>query len=275
MKTSAWFCAGVPGLLIFLAAIQVAAQSSYQVIRVTNGGTITGTVKWTGASVRPLSLPINKNGDVCDPTNGKTRDLERLIVGPAGGVENAVVYLKDITQGKAMNLPEVRVSLNQKNCRYEPHILLVGINTEMKMKNSDPILHNIHMVGAAAYNLPFPLKDMDVKRPMRKAGVVDLKCDAGHVWMNAETLVVTHPYYAVTNERGEFKLTDVPPGEYEIVAWHEGWTIVREEAVMDVDAHREVHRPIFSDPKTWEKHVSVPADGTATVNFEISEKSGS
>jgi len=203
------------------------------------------------------------------------RDLERLIVGPAGGVENAVVYLKDVAKGKAMNLPEVRITLNQKNCRYEPHILLVGIDTEMKMKNSDPILHNVHMVGAAAYNLPFPLKDMDVKRSMRKAGVVDLKCDAGHVWMNAETLVVQHPYYTVTNERGEFKLADVPPGEYEIVAWHEGWTIVREESVMDVDAHQEVHRPIFSDPKVWEKHVSVPAGGTATVNFEISEKSGS
>ena len=275
MKRSAWFCAGVSCSLIFLAAIQLAAQSPYQVIRVANGGTIAGTVKWTGAAVKPLSLPITKNGDVCDPSNGKTRDLERLIVGPAGGVENTVVYLKNVTQGKAMDLPEVRVSLNQKNCRYEPHILLVGINMEMKMKNSDPILHNIHMVGAAVYNLPFPLNDMDVKRPMRKAGVVDLKCDAGHVWMNAETLVVTHPYYAVTNEQGEFKLTDVPPGEYEIVAWHEGWTIVRQESVMDVDAHREVHRPIFSDPKVWEKHVSVPAGGAARVNFEISEKSGS
>ena len=275
MKRFVWFCPGVSCTLVVFAAIQVPAQSSYQVIRVTNGGAIAGIVKWTGAPVKLLSLPITKNGEVCDPSNGKTRDLERLIVGPAGGVENTVVYLKNVTQGKALNLPEARVSLNQKNCRYEPHILLVGINTEMKMKNSDPILHNIHMVGAAAYNLPFPLKDMDVKRSMRKAGVVDLKCDAGHVWMNAETLVVTHPYYAVTNERGEFKLTDVPPGEYEIVAWHEGWTIVRQESVMDVDAHQEVHRPIFSDPKTWEKHVSVPAGGTATVNFEISEKSGS
>jgi hypothetical protein len=269
------FCLGTLGSLVFFTALQAAAQSSYQVIRVTNGGTITGTVRWTGTPVKPLLMPITKNDDVCDPSNGKTRDLERLIVGPAGGVENTVVYLKDVTKGKAMSLPDMRVTLNQKNCRYDPHILLVGINTEMRMKNSDPILHNVHMVGAAAYNLPFPLKDMDVKRSMHKAGVVDLKCDAGHVWMNAETLVVPHPYYTVTNERGEFKLADVPPGEYEVVAWHEGWTIVREESVMDVDAHREVHRPIFSDPKVWEEHVAVPASGTVTVNFEISEKSGS
>jgi hypothetical protein len=272
MKRSHWFCAGVLFSLILFSTGHASAQSVYQVITVTRGGSISGTVKWTGASVKPLVLPINKNSDVCDPSNGKTRDLERLVVGPDEGVQNTVVYLKNVTRGKAMDLPTARASLNQKNCRYEPHILLLPQSLDLRMKNSDPILHNIHMMGAAFYNLPFPLKDIEIKRVMRKVGVVDLKCDAGHVWMNAETLVVEHPYYAVTGPQGKFTITGVPPGEYEIVAWHEGWTIVREEDVMDVDSHQEVRRPIFSDPRTWEKQVSVPPDGAVQVDFEISEK---
>jgi hypothetical protein len=272
MKTFRLGCVGILGALVICTAGRAAAQSSYQVITVSNGGTISGTVRWAGAPPKPLLLPITKNSNVCDPGNTKMRDLGRLIVGPDGGVENTVVYLKNITRGKAMDLPEARSSLNQKDCRYEPHILLVPQNADLKMKSSDPVLHNIHMSGAAFYNLPFPLKDKEVRRPMHKAGVVEMKCDAGHVWMNAETLVVEHPYYAVTDEHGNFRLTHVPAGDYEIAAWHEGWTILREEAVMDVDSHQEVRRPIFSDPKLWEKKVSVPADGVAKVTFEISDK---
>ena len=140
------------------------------------------------------------------------------------------------------------------------------------MKSSDPILHNIHMVGAASYNLPFPIQDKVITRAMHRDGVVDMKCDAGHVWMNAEILVVAHPYYAVTDQHGNFELTDVPPGEYVITAWHEGWKIAREETVIDVDSHQEVRRPIFSEPKTWDAKVIVPANGTAKVNFELSDK---
>jgi hypothetical protein len=262
-------------VLLVLASVRSAAQSSYRTIAVNDGGTITGSVKWTGPVPKIPTILINKDPEICDPQAQKKRDLERLIIASNGGVANTVVFLKDITKGKAMDLPEGRQFLNQRTCRYEPHVLLVPDNGTLQIKSSDPVLHTVHMSGSADYNLPFPFANQTVSRTMNREGTVDLRCNAGHVWMNAEMLVVPHPYYAVTDEDGNFKLTDVPPGEYEIVAWHEGWTIVREEAVMDVDAHREVHRPIFSDPKTWEKHVSVPADGTATVNFEISEKSGS
>jgi len=80
----------------------------------------------------------------------------------------------------------------------------------------------------------------------------------------------TDPYDAVTDESGKFALTGVPPGEYEIVAWH-GWNVARQEGAFDVLTEKKVERPIFSDPRTWEKNVSVRSDGTATVNFAISE----
>jgi hypothetical protein len=248
------------------------AQSGYQVITVNDGGTITGTVKWSGPLPKIAAVPINKDPEVCDPQSQKKRDLERLVVGSGGGVANTVVFLKDISKGKAMDLPEEHQFLNQKNCRYEPHLLLVPADGTLRIKSSDPVLHTVHMSGASDYNLPFPFANQTVSRTMNRNGLVDLRCNAGHVWMNAEMLVVTHPYYAITDADGNFRLTNVPAGEYEIEAWHEGWKVVGEGAVYDVMTQMRVQRPVFSDPVEWTKKVTVPASGTASVNFVISDK---
>jgi len=259
-------------LLSLLIPISAAAQSSYQVVALNHAGTISGTVKWSGPVPRAATFPINKDNAVCDPDSHSVRDLERLIVGSQSGVANTVVYLKNISSGKAMDIPEPRRFLNQRQCRYEPHILLVPQTTILQMKSSDAVLHTVHMDGAATYNLPFPFPNQIISRSMPSAGLVNLKCNGGHVWMNASVFVIAHPYYAVTDENGRFELSEVPPGEYEIVAWHEGWNVLRREAAFDVLSERRVQRPIFSEPKSWSKNVSVGSDEKATVNFVISEK---
>lgn len=259
-------------LLVLLVSTQGRAQSGYQVITVSDGGTITGTVKWSGPVPKVTAVAINKDPEVCDPQSQKKRDLERLLVATNGGVANTVVFLKDITKGKAMDLPEDHQFLNQKTCRYEPHVLLVPADGTLKIKSSDPILHTVHMSGASDYNLPFPFANQTVSRTMNRQGLVDLRCNAGHVWMNAEMIVVSHPYYAVTDEDGNFKLTNIPPGDYEIEAWHEGWKVVGQGSVYDVMTQMRVQRPVFSDPMEWTKKVSVSANGTTSVNFNISDK---
>lgn len=260
--------------IVLLAAITTlgAAQSDYQAITVDNGGTITGTVKWSGAIPKMTAVLINKDPEVCDPQGQKKRDLERLIVGSNGGVANTVVFLKNIAKGKAMDLPETRQMLNQRTCRYEPHVLLVPDNGTVHLRSSDPILHTVHMSGASDYNLPFPFANQTITRTMNREGLVDLRCNAGHVWMNAEMMVVSHPYYAVTDEDGNFRLTNVPPGEYQIEAWHEGWKVVGQGTLYDVMTQVRVQRPIFSEPLEWTKKVTVPASGTTTVNFVISDR---
>jgi len=249
-----------------------AAESNYQVVTVTDGGTISGTVRWSGAMPHRTTVAITKDVPVCDPESHKTRDLERLIVGEQGGVANTVVFLKEISAGKAFDLPESRRFLNQKECRYEPHILLVPQGETLRMKSSDATLHTVHMDGAATYNLPFPFPNQVITREMTNSGLVNVRCSGGHVWMNAEMMVVPHPYFAVTDESGNFTLTEVPRGEYEIAAWHEGWHLMREEQAFDVLTGRKISRPVFSEPVVSEKHVSVWQNGTATVNFSLSEK---
>jgi len=248
-----------------------AAQMPYQVVAVEDGGTIRGTVKWQGSLPHLVPSEINKDAQICDPPGEKHRDLERLVVAPGGGVANTVVFLRNITHGKSMDLPVQRRFLNQKNCRYEPHILLVPAQATLTVKSSDPLLHTVHMSGSADYNLPFTAEGQEITRPMTRAGVVSLRCNAGHVWMNGEMIVASHPYYAVTDSDGNFSLTDVPPGQYEIVAWHEGWRVVGESALYDIATQARVKRPVFSDPLIWSKSVTVSPRATAEIDFTLGE----
>jgi hypothetical protein len=147
--------------LLAVALSATAQKSNYQVVSLSNPGAIAGTVKCSGALPRIPTFAINKDPEICDPESHKTRDLERLIVGPQGGVANTVVFLKNISSGKAINLPDF---LDQKRCRYEPHILLVPRDAELRMKSSDATLHTVHMDGAATYNLPFPFTNQIISR---------------------------------------------------------------------------------------------------------------
>jgi len=106
--------------------------------------------------------------------------------------------------------------------------------------------------GAASFNLTFLSPNQVISRDMHTRGLVNVKCNAGHTWMNTEIMVAPNPYYTVTDANGNFELTDVPPGEYEIVAWHEGWKVERQEVSFDVLIERRAQRPIFSEPKTWQ-----------------------
>jgi hypothetical protein len=150
--------------------------------------------------------------------------------------------------------------------------MIVPQGTALKIESTDPVLHTVQMFGASTNNIPFPFQNQFIPVSMLHNGVVELKCNAGHVWMNANVLVVKHPYYAVTDAHGAYKLSDVPPGEYELVAWHEGWEILSEAKVLDVGAQVEVKRPMYSAPATWTKKVIVKSSEPTVVDFTISEK---
>jgi hypothetical protein len=257
---------------LFAATTWVAAQSDYRVVTVTNGGTISGTVKWSGPLPRRLEFPVTKDPQVCDPESRKTVSLERLTLGSQGGVADTIVYLKGVSSGKAFDLPEQRRHLDQVHCRYVPHILLVPQNASLQMQSSDATLHTVHMDGAATFNLPFPFPHQITARTMSTPGLVHLQCNGGHVWMNAEMMVAPHPYYAVTDESGQFEFTNVPSGTYEIVAWHEGWNSAKKEQVYDVLSQTKVDRPVFTEPKSWEKPVTVTGGQVSVVNFVIANK---
>src|SRR5438128_12595563 len=101
--------------LLLAIAVNAAAQSGYQVVSLNSSGAIVGTVKWSGPLPRLAAYPITKDPAICDPESHKTRNLDRLIVGPQDGVANTVVFLKNISIEKAMEMLDPQRFMDQRH----------------------------------------------------------------------------------------------------------------------------------------------------------------
>jgi len=191
---------------------------SFATVPALAGGTIEGTIK--AAKPSPATPPhaVVKDGSVC----GKEAPNESVVVDKSGGLRNVVVFLKDAHfPGKLA--PVANASLDQRQCRYYPHVQALTVGTPLSLMNNDAILHNVHAndTGMTVFNVAMPIKGQKLPIPMRKPGLMKLQCDAGHTWMNGWIYVFEHPFFAVTDDRGAFSIKDVPPGDYTLELWHE------------------------------------------------------
>ncbi len=205
------------GIWLVSLLVKPTVVSGYEIISITDGGSITGTVKYQGPSPTAEVLSISKDQEVC----GKTEKVsELLIVGANQGVQNAVVSLVNIKKGKRPVLKSV--TLDQKDCRYNPHVLLVPAGVELAILNNDGILHNLrtHSQKNPPINQAQPKFKKVMKERFADPELIKITCDA-HAWMAGWLVITEHPYYAVTDANGNFQLTDVPSGEYELQVWHE------------------------------------------------------
>jgi hypothetical protein len=229
----------------------------YEVVEIKDGGALAGMVKFAGEPPKQNPIPVKKNRDIC----GDAVPSEALVLGPNKGVRHTVVWIEGITKGKKPDTSEV--VLDNAKCLFAPHATATIVRGKAKVRNSDPILHNTHgfLEKATVFNLALPNQDqaIDISGRIRKPGVVDLRCDA-HGHMRAWLVVRDHPYFAVTDENGNFKISDIPPGKYKVVAWHESWKVTG----TDKDGF-----PIYEAPITITKEVTIPAKGEAKVTFEF------
>lgn len=204
-----------------LLTTQAAVADSYTVIAVSNGGTIQGTVKLSGAAPDSAPIKVTKNQDYC----GESIPSQVYVVGKDGGVQNVEVYLKDITTGKALPTEPVTISLVNTHCMFNPRVQGASVGEQIKISSEDPILHNTHpqnnATNATIYNVALPFKGFSVTKPLPAVPqLIKVKCDA-HEWMHAWIWEFDHPYYATTGADGRFTINDVPPGTYTLVTWHE------------------------------------------------------
>ena len=193
---------------------------SYATGSVSNGGTISGVVTFEGDVPEMKVLEITKDEAVCGATE---KYDESLVVGEGNTLKNTIVYLIDISKGKDFD-KGVKLEVDQKNCRFSPHVQIVPIRTRLTMLNTDKVAHNVHIFSSVnkPVNKPQPKnrRKMPIAGVQKAEGPVALKCDI-HGWMSAWIAYVPHPYFAVTNEKGEFMLEDVPAGTYKLGYWHE------------------------------------------------------
>jgi len=192
-----------------------AVPAGYQTMDVLNGGTIAGRVVFKG-SWAPVPIAVTKDHGTC----GRMQVDPSLTVGPGGGIAGAVVHLVDIHRGK--KTAPVNAVLDQKGCRYEPHVLAFPVGTTLEILNSDDILHNVHSFSEknGPFNRAQPKYRRKIAETFAQAERIAVRCDV-HGWMSAWLFVSEHPYYAVTADGGDFALTDVPPGAYQVAVWQE------------------------------------------------------
>lgn len=166
-------------------------------------------------------LQVTKSKEVC-----KDVPNENLIIGPHQGLRNAVVTLEGITRGKAVE-KEAQHELDNVKCRFVPRVQAASVGQFVVLKNSDPILHTAHayFTGAQPHFNVGLYPGRVSRKPLVTPGLIQILCEV-HPWMNAYIMVTEHPYHAVTDVYGEYLISDVPAGEYQLRIWHESLGIL-------------------------------------------------
>jgi hypothetical protein len=157
------------------------------------------------------------------------------------------------------------VLVDQKDCQYVPHTMIVPLKSKIEITNSDPILHNVNgrqgetKVFNYAQAIQGQRETVDIA--MVKPGMITLACDAGHPWMSAFIYVTTHPYVALTDSNGEFVIKDVPPGTYTLKMWHEGVNL------KDINRKLQIYN--YEEPYELTQQVTVAAKTEARADFQL------
>jgi plastocyanin len=185
------------------------------------------------------------DGSRCHTGAGTIR-VAPVTVGSGGGLKDVIAYVRDpaVVPG---SVPDVPAVLDQVNCQYVPHVLGVSVGQVLRVKSSDPTMHNVHTLSDVNPSSNFGMtkagesRDLTFGKPERFA----VRCDV-HPWMTAHVYVLDHPFFAVTGDDGRFEIKGLPAGEHTVVFSH----------------------PFLGDR---ERRVTVGTDGTTTqldVTFE-------
>ena len=159
------------------------------------GGTLRGTVQFTGATVEPKKLPVTVDHFVC----GKEKDAEDLVLSSEKGIRNVVVSLQPPPAGAKWPTFLPSVQMDQEECVFVPRVVVVPVGGTVEFLNSDRLLHNLHSAGTKnlTFNRTQP-RGRTIPIVFKKPEIIQVGCDL-HPWMRAWVVVAEHPFYAVTN----------------------------------------------------------------------------
>jgi hypothetical protein len=204
------------------------------------------TLKGTPPAERPIPV-----GATCGP-NPKPLTTRFYVTSADGGLGNVFVYIKNPPTGKKYEPPAEAVVLDQNGCEYQPYVMALMTNQKMIIRNSDSFMHNVNSSSSPnkshQFNIAQPSKGMESTKTFDKPELpLKLLCNV-HNWMFAFVGVFDHPYFAVTDKEGKFKLpADLPAGKYTLVAKH----MKAGESTQEIT--------VGGDKKTVDFTLSVPA----------------
>ena len=238
----------ITGLCLILS-IPASSVRGYEVKEIAGGGTVQGTVTLSGSVPDPkaYNLVIFPDPEYCGRiSNGNGwRLLRDFLVNEQGEVRNVVVLLEGVTEGKPFSLSVPRVEA--RDCRFLPFTTVVRSGHGIEVVNMDPVMHDIQayetstaMGTRVLFNSPLSFNrrhhrgDLHATHDHRpgeslvrqfqlskKRRTFVMQCGF-HAYMQSWAIAVDNPYYVLTDENGRFSLEDVPPGTYDLRAWHPG-----------------------------------------------------
>jgi plastocyanin len=179
------------------------------VVAAARAGAIRGRV-----DLRRMAPPIERRPGVSELGTPPARDVtDRL---------RSVVYLETAPRGAFEPDEGGRAVMDQRNETFVPHMLAITTGTTVEFPNSDKFYHNVFSLSKAR---KFDLGRYAAGRAkavrFEQPGIVRVFCDI-HSHMNAFILVFSHPFFALTDSDGRYRIENIPPGTYNVVAWNEG-----------------------------------------------------
>jgi plastocyanin len=206
-------------------------------------GRVSGSVLLDG---KPPEVPAMRIGGdrFCQMSAAKIFAAESIVTGD-GKLRDVIVYVRSGHEGKSYTAPETPVVLDQKDCVYTPRAITVMKGQKVRIVNSDATLHTVRAKDGdrTEFNIAQPSQGKeDIQTFAQAAMPYRVGCEF-HKWMAAYVGVFDHPYHVATGDTGRYELR-LPPGKYEIVAWHHK---VGEKAAM----------------------VDIPENGTVQLDFRF------
>lgn len=206
---------------LFMFAAGSASAAKYKVASggVKDGGAVNGRITYNGTPPAPRILKVDEDVEAC----GGDRPSNELLVSSGGGIQNVVLSIEGIKSGKDWDFPE-DFTYDQKDCSFEPRIMIIKPKMAGSVLNSDSVGHNFHTISKGVFNVNKKIqpgsKLVVKKTKIRKSGPVRVKCDI-HSWMGGHWVVADSPYTVLTDTDGNFSISDIPAGEYTLRIWHE------------------------------------------------------
>jgi plastocyanin len=204
-------------------AVTVTALAALGFAGVAVAGELRGVVRLDGAVPEPTTFTISSTseGHPIDGCGAITKRSPRLLVDPQGGVQNAVVWVESPMDSREP-AEALTSMLDQRECVFEPHVILLPVGGTLAIRNSDPMLHNVRIFQERAmlmheWQQPH---GPDLTWRFDAPGRYVVRCGV-HAWMYAWVVVTEHRHHAVTDQVGGFVFSDVPAGHYTVHAWHE------------------------------------------------------
>lgn len=164
-------------------------------------------------------------------------------------LKNAVISIHGFKTSRAKSLNPQKITIDQKNFKYIPYISVAEVGAEVVFKNSDTSLHTVVTQDGPLGRKNFALQNLkSLQRiTVKKPGVSEILCSV-HAQMKAYLVVLDTPYHAISDEKGEFTIKDLPNASFEIHVWHEVFPPLQ----LKIQSNEEIKKPLTLVLKSWD-----------------------